>query len=118
MTNNWAEARDNCESQPDFETESAAHCCGRVLHIKAELTKPYHLVHNSRSPGLGKAIVDTNNAMIMPPVASVCGTPKRCDTATAIKLPIGIAPIKESTNILLTRPRISSRTSVCSSVLV
>src|SRR2546423_1599027 len=74
--------------------------------------------HKSRKSGRLSVSTDTNTAMINPPTAKVCCTPKRCDAAPAIKFPMGIAPMNESMNMLITRPRISSLTNFCNRVLV
>src|ERR1022692_4159204 len=56
-------------------------------------------------------------AQMSAPVAIVAGVPRKSAMSPACKLPSGIIPPKMSVQIPMTRPRISSGTMLCRTVL-
>src|SRR6185503_1280488 len=65
-----------------------------------------------------KATNVTYETTANPPAARVFGAPKRWENTPARRVPSGMVPKNERINMLMTRPRIRSVTSCCSSVLV
>src|ERR1041384_992787 len=111
-----------CGDDKNQLTQSESHIiCAESVAQERRINKRRNSLfaaHNSRKRGLRAATIETKIAMIKPPAASVLCTPNRCEAAPAIRFPIGIAPMNESMNMLITRPRISSVTSFCKSVFV
>ena len=62
--------------------------------------------YNSRRRLFVVATIIVTIVMMIPPAANVRGTPSRCETVPATILPIGIVPMNDNINMLITLPRI------------
>src|SRR5438045_273760 len=95
-------------------TQTQFRIVGQTLHLPYKL---FYFAFCASRRRIMNNVTSADAAQMIAPNASAKGVPAKCATAPASRLPRGIMAPNTSDHTPMTRPRISSGTMVCSTVL-